>query len=812
MEHGGMDQGIFERGRNGSAAVPARLDIAVSGMTCAACVRRVERAITAVPGVASVSVNLATERASITPSAGFEAGRLIDALAGAGYPAATEMLDLTVTGMTCASCAGRVERALLAVPGVRSAAVNLATEQARVEVLAGSAGLGELTAAVRRAGYDAATPDSSGQPDGNVDAARSRTARLDGVMAALALAFAAPLLLPMLLMPFGVDVMLPGWAQFALAGVVQLVFGARFYRGAWKALLGGTGNMDTLVALGTSAAFGLSVWELTVGRSGHLYFEASAAVIALVRLGKWLEGRARRQAGEAIRALERLRPERARVRRDGAEQDIAATELRTGDLLVIRPGERIAADAVVREGAGSSDESLLTGESLPVPKEPGSRLVGGALNGEALLLADVTATGAESQLARMVRLVEDAQAAKPPVQRLVDRVSAVFVPVVIGIAALTFAGWWLAGSGVEVAAVNAVAVLVIACPCALGLATPAAIMVGTGVAARHGILIRDAAALEQARAIRTVVFDKTGTLTAGRPELVALRPAPGQEADDVLRLAAALQAGSEHPLARAVLARAAGMAVLAAQGVRALPGRGLEGEAEGRALRLGSARLMRESEVDTAPLARDAEELESAGRTVSYLAEGNRLLGLLAFGDAAKPGAARAVADLRARGLYVVLLTGDNQGAADTAARALGIDDVRAGALPADKAEVITTLRARGPVAMVGDGVNDAAALAAADLGLAMATGTDVAAAAAGITLMRGDPVLVPAALDIASRTYSRIRQGLFWAFAYNLIGIPLAAAGLLSPVVAGAAMAFSSVSVVGSALLLRRWKPGAGA
>jgi Cu+-exporting ATPase len=806
-----MDQGILERGQHGSAAVPARLEIAVSGMSCAACVRRVERAISAVPGVASVAVNLATERASITPTAGFKTSRLFDALAEAGYPAATETLDLAITGMTCASCAGRVERALLAVPGVRSATVNLATEQARVEVLAGAAGLGELAAAVRRADYDAAAVQSSGQPDGS-EAARSRAARLDGVMAALALAFAAPLLLPMLLMPFGVDAMLPGWAQLVLASVVQLVFGARFYRGAWKALMGGTGNMDTLVALGTSAAFGLSLWELGAGRNGHLYFEASAAVIALVRLGKWLEGRARRQAGEAIRALERLRPERARIRRDGVEHDIAAADLRTGDLLVIRPGERIAADGLVREGTGSADESLLTGESLPVPKEPGSRIVGGALNGEALLLTEVMATGAESQLARMVRLVEDAQAAKPPVQRLVDRVSAIFVPVVIGIAVLTFVGWWLAGSGFEIAAVNAVAVLVIACPCALGLATPAAIMVGTGVAARHGILIRDAAALEQAGAIRTVVFDKTGTLTAGRPELVALHPAPGEDADAVLRLTAALQAGSEHPLARAVLARAAGLAIPAARGVRALPGRGLEGEALGHSLRLGSARLMQESGVDTGPLAQEAQKLESAGRTVSFLAEGSRLLGLLGFGDAAKPGGAQAVAGLRARGLHVVLLTGDNQGAADTAARALGIDDVRAGALPADKAELVAALRARGPVAMVGDGVNDAAALAAADLGLAMATGTDVAAAAAGITLMRGDPRLVPAALDIAARTYARIRQGLFWAFAYNLIGIPLAAAGLLSPVVAGAAMAFSSVSVVGSALLLRRWKPEAGA
>jgi Cu+-exporting ATPase len=705
-----------------------------------------------------------------------------------------------------------VERALLAVPGVRSAEVNLATEWARVGLLSGTAGLGELIAAVRRAGYEAGSPDSGTGSEGAASASRGRTARLDGTMAALALACAAPLLLPMLLAPFGIDVMLPGWAQFALAGVVQLVFGARFYRGAWKALLGGAGNMDTLVALGTSAAFGLSAWELAAGRGGQLYFEASAAVIALVRLGKWLESRARRQAGEAIRALERLRPERARVRREGVEQEVAVADLRPGDLLVIRPGERIAADGVVREGVGSADESLLTGESLPVAKEPSSRIVGGALNGEALLLAEVTATGAESQLARMVRLVEDAQAAKPPVQRLVDRVSAVFVPVVIGIAALTFIGWWLAGAGMETAAVNAVAVLVIACPCALGLATPAAIMVGTGAAAQHGILIRDAAALEQARAIRTVVFDKTGTLTAGRPELVALHPVPGETEEEVLRLAAALQTGSEHPLARAVLARAEGLGIPVARSVRALPGRGLEGEVEERRHQLGNARLMQEAGVDLAPLAGEGAALEAAGRTVSYLADGSRLLGLLAFGDAAKPGAAEAVAALRGRGLGVVLLTGDNQGAADTAARTLGIEEVRAGALPADKAALVAELRTRGAVAMVGDGVNDAAALAAADLGLAMATGTDVAAAAAGITLMRGDPRLVPAALDIAARTYQRIRQGLFWAFAYNVIGIPLAASGLLSPVVAGAAMAFSSVSVVGSALLLRRWRPELGA
>ena len=804
-----MDQDVLERGqRAATAPAPARLDLGVTGMSCAACVGRVERVIAAVPGVEAVAVNLATERAAITPGAGFEPTRVIDALAAAGYPAAMATLDLAVMGMTCASCAGRVERALLGVPGVRSAEVNLATERARVQVVAGTAGLSELAAAVHRAGYETAPLEFGAAHQSAGEAARSRTTQRDGRLAALALAFAAPLLVPMLLMPFGVDLMLPGWAQLALAGVLQFVFGARFYRGAWKALRGGAGNMDTLVALGTSAAFGLSLWALAPGRGGHLYFEASAAVIALVRLGKWLESRARRQAGEAIRALERLRPEHARVRRDGIEREIPASELRSGDLLIIRPGERIAADAIVREGAGSADESLLTGESLPVAKEPGSRVVGGALNGEALLLAEVTAIGAESQLARMVRLVEDAQAAKPPVQRLVDRVSAVFVPVVVAIAVLTLFGWWWIGAGVEAAAVNAVAVLVIACPCALGLATPAAIMVGTGVAARHGILIRDAAALERSRAIRTVVFDKTGTLTEGRPELVALHPAPGTDADRALRLAAAVQAGSEHPLARAVLARAGALEVPVARGVRARPGRGLEGEVEGRRVLLGSARLMQEAGIDTAPLRTEASGLAADGRTVSYLAEHGRLLALLGFGDAPKAGAAAAVARLRAAGLRVVLLTGDNRGAADAAARQLGIAEVRAEALPADKAGLVAALRAHGPVAMVGDGVNDAAALAAADLGLAMATGTDVAAAASGITLMRGDPMLVPAALDIARRTYQRIRQGLFWAFAYNLVGIPLAASGLLSPVLAGAAMALSSVSVVGSALLLRRWRP----
>ncbi len=780
-------------------AAGQRLDVPVSEMSCAACVRRVERAAAAVPGVGAATANLASSRVTVTAAPGFDVAALTAALHEAGYPAVERSTSLALAGLSCAACVRRVERALLAVPGVLGADVNLATERATVRALSTVSDTA-LVAAVVAAGYDAG-PEEPASED-----ARGARDRREGLLAAGALLLAAPLLLPMLLMPFGVDAMLPGWVQLALAAAVQLVFGARFYRGAWHALRGGGGTMDTLVALGTSAAFGLSVWALVAGQGAPLYFEASAAVIALVRLGKWLEARARWQAGAAMAAMERLRPDRARIRRDGAEQEVAVTALRRGDLLVIRPGERIAADGTVREGESSVDESLLTGESVPVPKQPGSTVTGGALNGDGLLVVEATALGTESRLSQLVRLVGDAQAQKPPVQRLVDRVSAVFVPVVIGIAVLTALGWWLAGAGVQVALVNAVAVLVIACPCALGLATPAAIMAGVGAAARHGILIRDALVFERAAAVSTVVFDKTGTLTLGQPTLVAVHAAPGDTEDDVLRLAGAVQAGSEHPLARAVLASAGD--VLPAEQVRSLPGRGVRAVVAGRPVLLGSQRLMAEQGVDIATFDEASAALAADGRTTSFLAGAGRVMGLLAFGDALRPGAAAAVAALQADGRQVVLLSGDRPGAAAAVGRQVGIQDVRAEALPEDKAAAVAALRQAGGVAMVGDGVNDAAALAAADVGIAMATGTDVAAAAAGITLMRPDPTLVPAALDIAARTYRRIRAGLFWAFAYNAIGIPLAAAGLLSPVIAGAAMAFSSVSVVGSALLLRRWHP----
>jgi len=630
------------------------------------------------------------------------------------------------------------------------------------------------------------------------------------------LLLAAPLVLPMFGELFGQHWMLPAWIQFLLATPVQFVLGARFYVAGWKAVRAGAGNMDLLVAIGTSAGYGLSLyqwWATPAGQMPHLYFEASAVVIALVLLGKYLESRAKRQTSAAIRALEALRPDRATRVVEGREEDVAIAALRLGDLVLVRPGERFPVDGDVVEGESQADEALISGESLPVNKAPGDRITGGAINGEGRLLVRTTALGGETVLARIIRLVEDAQAAKAPIQKLVDKVSQVFVPAVLVIAVFTLIGWLLTGAPAEVALINAVAVLVIACPCALGLATPAAIMAGTGVAARHGILIKDAEALEVAHAVNAVAFDKTGTLTSGKPQIIHLHALEGDEAS-LLRLAGALQRGSEHPLARAVLERceADGVAVPDVQKSQALSGRGIAGTLDGRQLALGNRRMLDEFGLQPGELLDTAQRWEAEGRTLSWLVESApqpRVLGLFAFGDSLKEGAAAAIAALDARHIRSHLITGDNRGSARVVAEALHIDDVHAEVLPADKASTVAELRKGGAVvAMVGDGINDAPALAAADVGIAMGGGTDVAMHAAGITLMRGDPRLVPAALEIARRTYRKIQQNLFWAFIYNLVGIPLAAFGFLSPVVAGAAMALSSVSVVSNALLLRSWKP----
>ncbi len=792
----------------------------IEGMTCASCVARVERALQKVPGVAEASVNLATEAASVRSAPGIGLADLRAAVEKAGYTVGERSVSLAIDGMTCASCMSRVEKALLRVPGVARAEVNLATETASVTLATRHIDAAALVAAVERAGY-VARPHSA-EPGADAAAAARRSAEWWPV--AVAAALSAPLLLPMIGLLFGRHWMLPGWIQLALATPVQFWLGARFYRAGWKALRAGSGNMDLLVALGTSAGYGLSLVQLLRhgNQSMQLYFEASAVVITLVLLGKWMETRAKRQTTQAIRALNALRPETARVRRDGIDTDVPASQVRVGDRVVVRPGERLPVDGAVQEGSSDVDESLITGESLPVAKHPGDKVTGGAVNGDGLLVVKTTAVGAESTLARIVRMVESAQAKKAPIQRLVDRVSAVFVPVVIAIALATVLGWGLSTGDWESAILNAVAVLVIACPCSLGLATPTAIMVGTGAAARRGILIKDAEALEVAHGVTVVAFDKTGTLTAGKPELMAAVPAAasGMDRAALLAASAAVQAGSGHPLASAVAGMAAreGLVIAPATAVRAVAGRGVAAVVQGRELRLGSTRFMQELNVgvalDVDSLAGDAAEWQARGCTVSWLAEASdppRLLGLLAFGDAPKPGAAAAVLALQAMGIRCALVTGDNPGSARAVAQAVGITDVHADVLPGHKADIVAQLKAGGErVAMVGDGINDAPALAIADVGIAMSTGTDVAMHTAGITLMRGDPGLAADAIDISRRTYAKIRQNLFWAFVYNVVGIPLAAFGLLNPVIAGAAMAFSSVSVVGNALLLRRWKqPG---
>src|SRR5574343_303969 len=790
---------------------PLGIKLQVTGMTCASCVTRVEKTLKAVPGVKEASVNLATEEASVNADPSVTADSLAAAVRKAGYDVAITETTLLVEGMTCASCVTRVEKALRKVPGVSSATVNLATEKATIQALS-TVPVSALKAAIEKAGYAAKDlQDEKPKP-------AHRLPVWWPVAASAVLTL--PLVTPMLLSLFGIEWMLGGWAQLALATPVQFWLGWRFYRAGWKAVLAKTGNMDLLVALGTSAAYGLSVY-LMFKHAGHgmphLYFEASAAVITLVLLGKWLEHRAKRQTADAIRALNALRPTTARVRRDGEEVDIPVEQVTVGDLVVIRPGDRVAVDGEIVDGRSHIDESLITGESLPVPKAPGDKVTGGAINAEGALTVRTTAIGAETTLARIIRMVESAQAAKAPIQRIVDRVSAVFVPVVLVVAALTFVAWWLHAGDAEQALVNAVAVLVIACPCALGLATPTTLMAGTGVAARQGILIKDAEALELAHGVTAVAFDKTGTLTEGKPALVAYEAADGVGSSEVLRISAALQKTSDHPLAHAVIevARQCGVAVPDAGEAKALPGRGIQGTVEGRRYLLGSTRLLQEQGLTSGALADRAAPLPGEGRTVSWLlrldAVSTELLGLLAFGDTIKPASYQAMARLHGLGIKTVMLTGDNPGSAHAVAEELGIDEVRAELLPGDKASIVQELRDQGYiVAMVGDGLNDAPSLGAADVGLSMSTGTDVAMEAAGITLMRGDPRLVADSFDVSRRTYSKIKQGLFWAFAYNVLGIPLAALGMLNPVIAGAAMAFSSVSVVTNALLLRRWRGAA--
>ena len=754
-------------------------------------------------------------------------------------PTNSEFFSLDIGGMTCASCVGRVEKALNKIPGVEAATVNLATEQARIRIQRGTSTLEDIIALVKKTGYEAKESSAKGHPDQKI--AKSFWAA-DGLgRVILSFLLSAPLFLPMLLMPFGIHWTLSGWWQLALATPVQFVLGWRFYKAGYKSLMAGAGNMDLLVALGTSAAYGLSLYILLTSSHAHeLYFEGSAVIICMVLLGKWLEARAKQQTSEAIRALQKLWPEHAKVVNADIElqgstgltidqyQDLPLDQVLPGDRVLVLPGERIPVDGVIILGASHIDESLLTGESEPVKKAVESNVIGGALNGEGVLVVTAQAVGIESVLSQIIHLVEEAQTQKAPIQKLVDQVSAIFVPTVIVLALITGLGNWLYLDSISIAILRAVSVLVIACPCALGLATPAAIMAGTGIAARFGILIKDPQVLELAHRLNIVAFDKTGTLTIGKPRMLALLSLNESsiDGDQILATAAGLQLGSEHPLAKALIdaAKTADVNPIATASNKALPGIGIEGVPSdgpfaGQTLRLQSVASL-EGNSQHKIVLQKAETFFEQGLTVSVLMncsdESPSPIAVIAFGDELKTNAKSAVDSLHELHIRTVMISGDNLAAATRVGKAIGIDEVFGQIMPSNKAQIIQKLQntadgKKNYVAMVGDGINDAPALALADVGMAMSTGTDVAMQAAGITLMRGDPTLVADAIDISKKTWNKIRQNLFWAFAFNTIGIPMAALGYLSPMLAGSAMALSSFCVLSNALLLKRWRPKQG-
>lgn len=740
----------------------------------------------------------------------------------ASRTAATESLELAIGGMTCAACSTRLEKVLNRLPGVQ-ASVNLATERATLRFAPGALTLAQATAAVERAGFQAS---DARQLAREAERARHRAEwrvelRHFWIAAVLSLPLAAQMPAMFGLWPGG-EVhhdLVPRWLQLLLATPVQFWIGARFYRGAWASLRGGGANMDVLVALGTSMAYFYSLVVTLADRHDlHVYFEASAMIITLVLLGKLMEARAKARTTAALDALLRLQPKMARIERDGELLEVPVESLQPGDLFVLRPGDAVPVDGVVEQGESAVNEAMLTGESLPIDKQAGDMVFAATLNGNGLLRCRATGVGAQTLLAGIIRLVEQAQGSKAPVQRLADRIAAVFVPVVVAIALLTFAGWWLASGDFQQALINAVAVLVIACPCALGLATPTAIMVGTGQGARAGMLVKNAEALELAERIGVLAVDKTGTLTEGLPAVTDVVPAAGWTHARLLAVAAALEQGSGHPIATAIVAaaRAEALDLPATEAVNAVGGMGIEGwirgEAGVQAVLLGSPRFLLERGIGLAEAVSD--DLAAAGKTLVAVAVDGAFAGLIGVADRVREDSAAAVARLQAKGVRVVMLTGDHPATAEAIARHTGITDWRAGVLPGDKAAAVEALRQAGNdtplrVGMAGDGINDAPALAAADVSFAIGVGADVAVEAADITLVRNSLHGVADAIDLSRATLSKIRQNLFFAFIYNVLGIPLAAAGMLNPVIAGAAMAMSSVSVVSNSLLLRRWRAG---
>jgi len=789
-----------------------RLDLPIAGMTCAACAARIEKNLNKLPGVAA-NVNFAGESASVmlqsdaTPPAA-----VVDAIRKTGFSVPAQVAEFQIGGMTCAACAARIEKALNRLQGVEGS-VNFASETARVSYVPGLATVEQIAGAIRKAGYDATE-----RVEANAEQEKERRAaayRAELKLLWISIALSLPLVLQMFTM-FGPShgELLPRWLQMAFATPVQFWIGRRFYSGGWNALRGGGANMDVLVALGTSMAYGLSAVVTLFGlHSQHVYFEASAVVITLVLMGKLLEARAKLGTSAAIEALMRLQPKTARVERDGVLVEVPVESLLVGDVFVVRPGENIPVDGQVLEGDSGVDESMLTGESLPVEKHVGEKVYAGTLNQQGLLRCRAEGVGATTMLAGIIRLVREAQGTKAPIQRLADRVAGVFVPVVVAISVVTFTLWWGVSGDFAAAVVNAVAVLVIACPCALGLATPTAIMVGTGRGAQAGVLVKNAVALEHAQRINALIVDKTGTLTEGRPVVTDVVSAPGVSERDLLQIAATLEAGSAHPLAHAVIEHAKPLGITPGpmREFHSITGKGVQALLDVAALggeqtvRLGAPAFLVESgcAVDDAALA----PLLAQGKTVIAVAVQQRVLGYLAIADRLRATSREAVQKLRGMGITVAMLTGDNAATAQAIATAAGVDQYRAQVLPGDKATAVAGFKSEGQVVgMVGDGINDAPALAAADVSFAIGAGSDAAIEAADIALMRSDLLSVVDAIDLSRATLRKIRQNLFFAFIYNVLGIPLAAFGMLNPVIAGAAMAMSSVSVVSNSLLLRRW------
>lgn len=786
-----------------------RVTFQVTGMTCASCATRVEKNLAKVEGVSLSNVNLANEKATIVfDPEKTDLNKLILQVEKTGYGVATEKAELIITGMTCAACANRVEKALKKVDGVLSANVNLANERATVTFIPTEASYEKLISAVEKVGYGAQPLTEDAQK--TEEEKRKERYRKELIAFLFGVVISLPFILQMVSDLSSVRFfMMPGWLQWGLATIVQFSIGWRFIRGGYNALRGGSANMDVLVAMGTLAAYLYSSALFFLGIPHGYYFEASVIVITLIILGKLLEARAKGRTSDAIKKLMGLKPKTAHLMKDGEVIEIPIEEVKEGDILLVKAGEKVPVDGEIVEGHTSIDESMLTGESLPIEKSAGDPVIGATLNREGSFTMKATRVGSQTALAQIIRMVEEAQGSKAPIQGLADAISGVFVPIVIGIALITFILTYFMVD-FNAALVSAVAVLVIACPCALGLATPTAIMVGTGKGAEHGILIRDAEHLQLLKDVKAVVLDKTGTITKGKPEVTDIY-AVDQDTDGLLGLVASAEQGSEHPLGQAILqaAKEKGITLMPLGRFEAIPGYGIKAELSGETYFVGNKKLMEREGISYQSVLSKIEALEEKGKTVMMAGTGVRLLGLIAVADTVKETSAQAIRELKRMGIEVIMITGDNPRTAKAIGEEVGVDRILAEVLPEHKAEEVEKLKQEGKkVAMVGDGINDAPALAAADVGIAIGTGTDVAMEAAPITIMRGDLLSIVESIQLSHATMRKIYQNLFWAFAYNVILIPVAAMGLLSPILAGAAMALSSVSVVTNTLFLNRWKP----